>query len=128
STPGYHREARLWFHRAEGFDVEAVSEQPTDEEIRDARELLLDDLLVDFPFAARSDRAHAVATLVLPFVRRMVSGCTPLHLLEAPTPGSGKGLLADVIAIVALGRACDPTTITPDEDEARKKITSILSR
>jgi len=58
----------------------------------------------------------------------LVTGCTPLHLLEAPTPGSGKGLLADVVAIVALGRPCDPTTITPDEDEARKKITSILAR
>src|SRR6185503_8574201 len=109
-------------------DVPHVPETPTAEDVRAARALLLDDLLVDFPFAAQSDRAHAVATLVLPFVRRMVSGCTPLHLIEAPTPGTGKGFLADVIAIVALGRPCDPTTITPDEDEARKKITSILAR
>ncbi len=128
SMPGYHRDARLWLHTAPDLTVPAVPERPSDEDLRTARTLLLDDLLVDFPFAADSDRAHAVAALVLPFVRRMVSGCTPLHLLEAPTPGSGKGLLADVLAIVALGRACDPTTITPDEDEARKKITSILAR
>lgn len=128
STPGYHRDARLWLHLAPGFEVPPVPEQPKDEEVRAARSLLLDDLLVDFPFAADSDRAHAVAAILLPFVRRMVTGCTPLHLLEAPSPGSGKGLLADVIAIVTLGRPCDPTTITPDEDEARKKITSILSR
>lgn len=128
STPGYHRDARLWLHLAPGFEVSAVPTQPTSEDVREARALLVDELLVDFPFAADSDRAHAVAALVLPFVRRMVAGCTPLHLLEAPTPGTGKGLLADAIAIVALGRPCDPTTITPDEDEARKKITSILAR
>jgi hypothetical protein len=128
SLPGYHRDARLWLHLAPGFEIAPVPEHPTEEEVRAARSLLLDDLLVDFPFAADSDRAHAIAALLLPFVRRMVAGCTPLHLLEAPSPGSGKGLLADIIAIVALGRPCDPTTITADEDEARKKITSILSR
>ncbi len=128
STPGYHREARLWLHRAPDLDVAEVPKQPADNDVRAARELILDELFVDFPFAAASDRAHAVATLILPFVRRMVSGCTPIHLIEAPTPGSGKGLLADIVAIVALGRPCDPTTITRDEDEARKKITSILAR
>ena len=128
SEPGYHRPARLWLHPADGFDVGEVPEHPTQEDIRAARALLLDELLVDFPFSADSDRAHAVAALVLPFVRRMVRGCTPIHLIEAPTPGSGKGLLADVVGIIALGRPCDPTTITRDEEEARKKITSILAR
>jgi hypothetical protein len=128
SSVGYHRGARLWLHLAPGFEVAEVPERPSEEDVRAARSLLLDELLVDFPFAADSDRAHAVAALILPFVRRMVRGCTPLHLLEAPSPGSGKGLLADVLAIVALGRPCDPTTITSDEDEARKKITSILAR
>ncbi|MCG3134343.1 MAG: hypothetical protein HMLKMBBP_01648 [Planctomycetes bacterium] len=128
AAAGYSRDARLWHHRAPDFEVDPVPERPGEEDVRAARSLLLDELLVDFPFAAASDRAHALAALVLPFVRRMVTGCTPLHLIEAPTPGSGKGLLADVLAIVALGRPCDPTTITPDEDEARKKITSILAR
>ncbi len=128
ATPGYHRAARLWFHKLPNFEVGAVPERPTEADVHAARALLLDELLVDFPFAADSDRAHAVAALVLPFVRRMVNGCTPIHLVEAPTPGSGKGLLADIVAIVALGRPCDPTTITRDEDEARKKITSILAR
>ncbi len=128
STPGYHKQARLWLHQAPGLDLAAVPDRPTEEDVRAAREVVLDELLIDFPFAASSDRAHAVAALILPFVRRMVSGCTPIHLIEAPTPGSGKGLLADIVAIVALGRPCDPTTITRDEDEARKKITSILAR
>ncbi len=128
STPGYHAGARLWYHRQEGFEVPPVPERPSDEDVAAARALLLDDLVVDFPFAAASDRAHALGALVLPFVRRMVAGCTPIHLVEAPTPGSGKGLLGDLVSIVAVGRTCDPTTITSDEDEARKKITSILAK
>jgi hypothetical protein len=128
SMPGYHKDARLWLHAAPDLNIPAVPEHPSAADVDAARTLLLDELLVDFPFAAGSDRAHAVAALILPFVRRMVDGPTPIHLIEAPTPGSGKGLLADVIAIVAMGRPCDPTTITPDEDEARKKITSILAR
>jgi len=128
SEPGYHPAARLWYHRLSGFSIEAVHERPTPEQAGAARDLLLDDLLVDFPFASEADRAHAVAALFLPFVRRIVDGCTPIHLIEAHTPGSGKGLLADVVALIALGRCCEPTTVTPDEEEARKKITSLLAR
>jgi hypothetical protein len=56
----------------------------------------------------------------------MVAGCTPIHLIEAPTPGSGKGLLSDLVSIVTIGRTCEPTTLPQSEDETRKKITSIL--
>lgn len=128
SAPGYHAGARLWYHRQEGFHVAPVPLQPTADDVAAARALLLDDLLVDFPFAAESDRAHALGALVLPFVRRMVAGCTPIHLVEAPTPGSGKGLLGDLVSIITVGRTCEPTTLTQDEDEARKKITSILAK
>jgi hypothetical protein len=49
-------------------------------------------------------------------------------LLEAPSPGSGKGLLADIISMLILGHAALPATLTADEDETRKKITSLLIR
>lgn len=128
SLPGYHAGARLWYFKQPGFEAPQVPSRPSPQDLDAARRLLLDDLLVDFPFAAESDRAHALAALVLPFVRRMVAGCTPIHLIEAPTPGSGKGLLGDLVSIVTVGRTCEPTTLTQDEDEARKKITSILAK
>ena len=43
-----------------------------------------------------ADLANAVAAFILRFVRLLIEGPTPLHLIESPTPGSGKGLLADV--------------------------------
>jgi hypothetical protein len=128
SLPGYHVGARLWYFKQPGFEAPQVPSRPSPQELDAARTLLLDDLFVDFPFAAESDRAHALAALVLPFVRRMVAGCTPIHLIEAPTPGSGKGLLGDLVSIVTVGKTCEPTTLTQDEDEARKKITSILAK
>ncbi|MBE0566080.1 MAG: hypothetical protein IH621_08995 [Krumholzibacteria bacterium] len=127
TQPGYHPEAKVWFHVAAGMSPVAVTHRPTDVEVRNALSLLLDDLLVDFPFAADSDRAHALAALLLPFVRRMFSGPTPIHMIEAPTPGSGKSLLAELVTIIALGHAGGATTLTSNEEENRKKLTALLS-
>lgn len=128
TEPGYHRESSLWLHQAPGIPPLAVPLRPTDTEVRAALSLILDDLLVDFPFTAKSDRVHAIAALLLPFVRRMFRGPTPIHLIEASTPGSGKSLLVEIIAIIALGRFLGCTTLTTDENETRKKLTALLSR
>jgi len=101
--------------------------RPAAEDLAAARSLLLEDLLVDFPFTADSDRAHAVAAILLPFARRMFEGPAPIHLIEAPSAGSGKTLLAELIATVALGEAAGSKTISNDESELRKAITAMLS-
>ncbi|MBE0567946.1 MAG: hypothetical protein IH621_18475 [Krumholzibacteria bacterium] len=126
--PGYHPGSRLWLDREPGTDPVTVPRQPNDAEFAAARSLIIDDLLVDFPFAADSDRAHAVAALLLPFARRMFDGPTPIHLIEAPTPGSGKSLLAELVSLVAMGGAPGCTTLTTNEEENRKKLTAILAR
>lgn len=126
STPGYHPSSRLWLHRTPALGTLDIPDVPTRDEVDAARDLILGDLLIDFRFVEDADTAHAIAALVLPFIRRMVRGFTPLHLIEAPTPGSGKGLLSDLIAIVATGRVAEPTTISGNEDDTRKKLVSIL--
>jgi len=83
---------------------------------------------VDFPFVDDSDRAHAVAAMILPFIRRMIDGPTPMHLIEAPTMGSGKGLLANLISIAATGAACEARTLPESEDEIRKMLTAELMK
>ena len=128
ATPGYDAESRLWYEPSRDLQLPAIPQVPTEADVEGAVQLLTEELLVDFEFAAESDLAHALAALLLPFVRRLIDGPTPVHLLEAPTPGSGKSLLADLISIVALGRCCEATTVTRNEDESRKKLTAILSR
>lgn len=125
---GLHESDRLWLDSGATLDIGTVPENPTPEQIAAARSLFIDDLLVDFPFAAPSDRAHAVALALLAFVRRMVDGCTPLHLVEAPAVGTGKGLLCDLVSIVATGEVCDCRTLPDDDDEIRKMLTAELSR
>ena len=127
SEPGYHPKDRIWYQPLVEFMLDDLPVEPTDEQVSRAKDFL-NELLVDFPFSAVSDRAHALGALILPFVRQMIPGCTPIHLIEATTPGSGKNLLADVISIIAVGRTCIPTTITRNEDETRKKITAILTQ
>jgi putative DNA primase/helicase len=64
--------------------VPDVPNEPSEADLVRARALILDDLLCDFPFVSDANRAHAVARFLLPFVRELISGPTPLHLIEAP--------------------------------------------
>jgi hypothetical protein len=88
---------------------------------------LLRELLHDFPFISPlAGFAHTLTALLLPFVRPMIDGPTPLHLIEAPTRGSGKGLLSEVITHVSLGRDAGTMVKPKDGDEFEKRVTSAL--
>ena len=99
---------------------------PTSANVAAAGALIMDDLLVDFPFKDKASHANAVALLMLPFVREMVTGQTPMHLIDAPDAGTGKGLLADLLGIVATGQPLDAVQACRDDDEWRKRISAAL--
>jgi putative DNA primase/helicase len=102
TKPGYHEAARRYYH-GNGLVVRPVPSAPSRAEVDRAVELILE-LLIDFPFVSEADRLNAVAAMLGPIVRDLIPGSTPAHLFEAPTPGTGKGLLADAVAIPATGR------------------------
>jgi hypothetical protein len=87
--------------------------------------LILDDLLVDFPFATDADRTNAVALFLTPFVRDML-GATPIFLIDAATPGTGKGLLVDLFHTVWTGKPAPLSGLSLDAEEQRKLITTLL--
>lgn len=124
--PGLHAADRTWLELDPGLTLAEVPTVPTAEDIAGARALFLDDLLVDFKFASDPDRAHMMALLLLPFVRRLITGNTPLHLVEAPVIGAGKGLLCKVASIVATGSTCTMSTLPGDEEEVRKTLSAEL--
>ena len=70
--------------------------------------------------------AHAVCLLVLPLVRNLIDGPTPLHLMEKPKAGTGAGLLIEMIAYVVTGRPIPTMTEARSDDEWRYRITSKL--
>jgi primase/DNA polymerase family protein/DNA primase RepB-like protein len=126
TIPGYHPPGRTYYAPAPSLAIPSVPTAPTRIEIQAARALLLDELLGDFPFTGEAERAHALALLLLPLMRDLIAGPTPLHLIEKPTAGTGAGLFVDVIAIVATGRSAAPMTEGRDEDEWRKRLTAVL--
>lgn len=126
TSPGYHPDARLLYQPAPGFTVPAIPERPTAAQIADARALICEDLLGDFPFVSLSEMAHAVALLLLGFVRSMIDGPTPLHLIEKPTPGTGATLMVDSIATILTGSGASVMTEGRDDEEWRKRVTAKL--
>jgi putative DNA primase/helicase len=126
TEPGYHPDARLLYHAAPGFTVPPIPDRPTDDQIVTARTLILYDLLGEFPFVSAAERAHAVALLLLGFLRAMIDGPTPLHLIEKPTPGTGATLMVDAIATILTGAGASVMTEGRDDEEWRKRITAKL--
>jgi hypothetical protein len=124
SVPGYHPDSGIYYRPALGLAVPSVPDQPGESEVEKAKRVI-DDVLCDFPFASEADRAHAIGLMLLPFVRELIAGPTPLTLIDAPTYGSGKGLLAQV----CLAPGCSELAfLAPgqDDNELRKMITSAL--
>ena len=126
TEPGYHPDARLLYHAISGFKMPAVPEHPSPEQIAEARDLLQDDLFGDFPFTSLAERAHAISLLLLGFVRALINGSTPLHLIEKPSPGTGATLMVDAISTILTGTGTLVMTESRDDEEWRKRITAKL--
>jgi 5S rRNA maturation endonuclease (ribonuclease M5) len=127
-TPGYYPVSRTYYSPTQGLVIPPVPLAPTKAEVERARRMILEDLLSDFPFTSQSEIAHSVALLLLPFIREVIDGPTPLHLIEAPTAGTGKGLLTWALTYLFIGNFVALMTEGRDEDEWRKRITAKLRR
>jgi putative DNA primase/helicase len=126
TEPGYHPATRLLYEPTQNFTLPPVPDDPTSQQVAVARSLLLDDLLGEFPFVGEGERAHALTLLLLPFIRPMISGPTPLHMVEKPAPGTGATLMVDAISIVTTGTSASVMVEGRDEDEWRKRLTAKL--
>ena len=126
TAAGYHPDARLLYSPAPGFEVPAIAQRPSAEQVEAARSLICDDLLGDFPFVSLAEHAHAVTLLLLGFLRSMIDGPTPLHLIEKPTPGTGATLMVDAIATILTGAGASVMTEGRDDEEWRKRVTAKL--
>lgn len=126
TTPGYHPDARLLYAPTPGFVVPTIPAKPSATEVAAARNLLCEDLLGDFPFVGPAEMAHVIALLLLGFLRGMIDGPTPLHLIEKPSPGSGATLMVDAVATILTGSGASVMTEGRDDDEWRKRVTAKL--
>jgi putative DNA primase/helicase len=122
NEPGYNEITRMYL----GHNCPLLGSSVFLDDMIAARGILLE-AVRDFPFADASSKAHALASILLPFVRGALGDApTPLHVIEAPTPGSGKGRLADLVSVIATGSCCRPTSLSASTAENAKKLSSIL--
>lgn len=122
-TPGYDQQTCLWFDPG-GVTFPKIPSDPTREDALKALALLLQ-VIKDFPFVAESDRSAALAAILTALVRHSLR-TAPLHAFRAPKMGSGKSLLADIVALIATGRVCSVMSQGKDEDEDKKRLLAIL--
>jgi len=123
---GYSKSTRCLTTLSEGLVIPDVPSSPSPEDVVKACQYI-DELFCDFPFVGDSERAMAFSLLILPFARELISGQVPIYLIEAPTQGTGKSLLAGVAAYPALGRQIPVMSGTKNQDELKKLITSVLN-
>ncbi|MDI5937072.1 MULTISPECIES: hypothetical protein [unclassified Micromonospora] len=120
--PGYDPQTGLYL--AAKVALPPVPDQPTPEQVRDARTFLLGRFLRDFPWASAADRANYVALLATPILRHFTRSLTPFALIDATMPSSGKTILTAGPGMLYGQRVM---TWAYSDEELRKSITAVLA-
>jgi len=127
-TPGFCKVSGILFSPRESLKIPTVPSHPSQKDIKKAKQILLEDFLVDFPFSTRSDKAHAIVFLLLYPVRALIKGPTPLHVVDAPVQGTGKTLLVSAVESIWVGDEISPMSEATNDEEWRKKLFSALRK
>jgi hypothetical protein len=123
--PGYSAGTRCIYLPCESLSaMPPVPDRPDKDDIATAL-ANFDDLVADFPFVG-TGKPHTLAAMLVVFVRALIKGPTPLHLIEKPAPGTGATLLAQVIWDICLGFPIAAMTESKGDDEFGRKIHSKL--
>ena len=102
-----------------------VDDKPTREQCR--RHLnAIKEVVQDFPFKGMEDLSAWLAGLLTSVSRRTVDGPTPLFLVDAARPATGKTRLVRATSLLATGRDAVTVALPKDEDEARQLIAALL--
>ena len=126
TAPGYDADSGI-FYAAESGCLPRIDSSATKQDALDALKWIEEEILVDFPFADAASKAAAISIAILPFVRQLIHGQTPLYLLEKPAAGTGATTLGLALCYPFMGKEIPVTTWTTSEEERRKQITAHLA-
>lgn len=121
--PGYDQATELYYEPCAVFP--RIPDSPTAEEVQAALSQLLE-VVTDFPFVESHGKAVFLAAVFTVIGRFAFRGPSPMILIDANVPGIGKTKLADIVGIIATGMTLPRVAQTKNEEEERKRITSIL--
>lgn len=121
-TPGYDEATGIYY--SPSLDVGTIPERPTEAEVTTAREFVLTDVLGNFPWVDKADRANYIALLVTPLLKWFTGSLSPLGAISAATAGTGKTLLAGNIPQALYGLTS--RAWVDSDEELRKSISTVL--
>lgn len=101
-----------------------IPEQPDQTAAAEALRLL-DSLVATFPFVDLPSRAVALSAILTACVRRSLP-TAPMHAFSAPTAGSGKSMLVDLVSIISCGREAGVIAQGKTEEELEKRLSALL--
>jgi hypothetical protein len=150
---GYDPSLRSWIDPPVELETPPTVDQITDDTVDEAKGILFE-AIRDFPFTdafngeehlkiksderdedgfplpnldrGRASRQVAFAMMIQPFVQDFIDAPTPAYLIDKSKQGSGAGFLANCIAYPFTGALASCLTLSENEEEVRKHITSAL--
>ena len=123
SVPGYDAVSGILL-KTDGQDFPAIPAAPGKAEAQAALGVLKE-IIKTFPFCTETDRAVALSAILTVLDRRAMQ-TVPLHAFTAPSPGTGKSLLVDVVSIIASGRLMPVLAQGANEEEFEKRLSGEL--
>ena len=127
-NPGYSSETECYLHYADNFKIPEVPLLPSEHHIIRAKNIIFGELLYNFPFTGKAERAHAVCLLLFPCTRSMIRGATPIFEVEASTSGTGKTHLVKAVTNPWIARTIEVSSEVQSNGEMRKRVTATLMR
>jgi hypothetical protein len=117
-----------------GAEFPQIPDFPTREQAVACLEMLKQ-LLVGFPFVPddgnkpelSASRSVALSAILTALVRRAMRSA-PMHAFSAPTMGTGKTLLCDVVSMIGAGRLATAMSQGHNETEDEKRLLGVLMR
>jgi hypothetical protein len=123
STPGHDRATGLYLDPGmQSFP--SITSEPTKADAKAALERLRQPI-AKFPFVRDCDESVVLSAMLTAIIRPSLRSA-PMFAFSAPTMGSGKSLLADVISIIATGRTVASASQSRSPEEDQKVLLSLL--
>ncbi len=119
---GYHKKSGLYV--SNGVNITIPKKLTIDDAVKAQKHVM--GILDEFPFCTPAHAAGWFCALLTTLARFAFLGPSPITFIEASQMGSGKSLLVDIISMIAFGRIAARSSYSPDDEEMRKKITTIV--
>lgn len=122
--PGYDEDTGLFAAFENNFKSTSPKSRPSRADAEKAKSVLLE-LLENFPVVGGEDTSAMLAGIITALVRRILPAA-PMMAITAPTPGTGKTLIAETFAISATGRRASVLSLGHDDAESEKRLGGVL--